>query len=99
MVSQPGHYATGDVECIDAMVSAFGRDNVNIYAEIAAFKYLWRMNRKNTTSEQDKRKAIWYLRYSLNDDPRRDTPPQDSKGSSSASVTFADLVAASRSIK
>ena len=75
MVSQPDHYAAGKVECIDAMVSAFGRDNVNIYAEISAFKYVWRMNRKNTTSEQDKRKAIWYLRYSLNEDPRQDKLP------------------------
>jgi|TARA_R110000851_G_scaffold315186_1_gene477479 hypothetical protein len=82
MVSQPDHYAAGKVECIDAMVSAFGRDNVNIYAEISAFKYVWRMNRKNTTSEQDKRKAIWYLRYSLNEDPRQDKLPQDGKVSS-----------------
>ena len=72
MVSQPSHYADSEIECIDAMVAAFGRDNVNTYAEIAAFKYVWRMNRKNDNSEQDKQKAVWYLRYSMNDDPRKD---------------------------
>jgi len=70
MVSQPSHYADSEIECIDAMVAAFGRDNVNIYAEIASFKYVWRMNKKNDESKQDKRKAVWYLRYSMNDDPR-----------------------------
>jgi hypothetical protein len=30
------------------------------------------MNKKNKTSEEDKLKAIWYLRFSMGDDPRRD---------------------------
>ena len=71
MVSQPSHYADGKVECIDAMVAAFGEENVRIYAEIASFKYIWRMNKKNKYSAQDKMKAMWYLRYSMNDDPRK----------------------------
>jgi len=70
MVAQPSHYSDGEIECIDAMVAAFGRGKVNVYAEIAAFKYIWRMNRKNSKSTQDKQKAIWYLRYSTGDDPR-----------------------------
>jgi hypothetical protein len=70
MVQQPAHYAGKGVECIDAMVAAFGKDKVDIYAEIAAFKYLWRMNQKHKASTQDKQKAIWYLRYSMQDDPR-----------------------------
>jgi len=71
MVSQPSHYADGSIECIDAMVAAFGKENVRIYAEIASFKYIWRMNKKNKYSAQDKMKAMWYLRYSMNDDPRK----------------------------
>lgn len=71
MVSQPSHYSDGEIECIDAMAAAFGRDKVNTYAEINAFKYIWRMNRKNShRAQQDKQKAIWYLRYSMDDDPR-----------------------------
>ena len=46
MVNSPAHYASGDVECIDAMVSAFGKKRVEEYAEIAAFKYIWRQGKK-----------------------------------------------------
>ena len=70
MINSPSHYASGEVECIDAMVSAFGSQRVQEYAEIAAFKYNWRSNKKGNPSE-DKSKAIWYLRYSMGDDPRR----------------------------
>ena len=68
MVNQPKHYA-GAVECIDAMVSAFGLQRVKEYSEIAAFKYFWRQGKKGDPAE-DKAKAIWYTRFSLGDDPR-----------------------------
>lgn len=70
MINSPSHYADGEVECIDAMVSAFGVRRVQQYAEIAAFKYNWRSNKKGNPNE-DKGKAIWYLRYSMGDDPRK----------------------------
>jgi hypothetical protein len=70
MVNQPKHYALDSIECIDAMVQVFGEEAVKKYAEICAFKYVWRMNKKGDSSEQDKKKAIWYLRYSMGDDPR-----------------------------
>ena len=70
MINSPSHYASGEVECIDAMVSAFGLQRVQEYAEIAAFKYNWRSNKKGNPSD-DKSKAIWYLRYSMGDDPRK----------------------------
>ena len=68
-VNSPAHYKTGDIECIDAMISAFGRKRVEEYAEIAAFKYLWRQGKKDDQN-QDKLKAIWYTRFSMGDDPR-----------------------------
>jgi len=71
-VNRPSHYLEDSIECIDVMAAVFGLEHTQKYAEIAAFKYLWRMNKKNKTSEQDKRKAIWYLRFSIGDDPRRD---------------------------
>lgn len=40
-VNHPAHYTSGSMECIDAMVSAFGAAQVAVYAKIAAFKYLW----------------------------------------------------------
>ena len=54
MVSQPSHYADGEIECIDAMVAAFGSEKVKAYAELAAFKYQWRMDKKHEDSKQDK---------------------------------------------
>lgn len=69
MVNQPPHYQ-GEIECIDAIASAFGREGARQYAHINAFKYVWRANYKN--GDEDIRKAIWYLRYSIGDDPRRD---------------------------
>ena len=71
-VNQPPHYLEGTIECIDAMVAVFGLEHTQKYAEIAAFKYLWRMNKKNKTADEDNLKAIWYLRFSMGDDPRRD---------------------------
>lgn len=58
-VNRPEHYASGEIECIDAMQSAFGKDELATYCKIAAFKYLWREENKNGT--EDIRKAIWYL--------------------------------------
>lgn len=67
-VRRPKHYTQGEVECIDAMVSAFGEDAVRRWAHLNAFKYLWRAEHKG--GEQDRAKAIWYLRWANGDDPR-----------------------------
>ena len=37
VVNSPSHYLSGDIECIDAMVAAFGEEQVRIYAKINAF--------------------------------------------------------------
>lgn len=68
-VNRPKHYTQGDIECIDAMVAAFGEADVLKWAQLNAFKYLWRCERKG--GKQDIEKAIWYLRYSNGDDPRK----------------------------
>ena len=69
-VNSPPHYKGDDIECIDAMVQQFGTDYVQVYAQINAFKYMWRCNKKGNSIE-DRQKAIWYLRFSLGDDPRK----------------------------
>lgn len=69
-VNRPEHYTQGDIECIDAMIAAYGIEEVRIYAKIAAFKYLWRRGRKDA-EQQDVAKAIWYSRFSIGDDPRK----------------------------
>ena len=68
-IMQPSHYTQGSVECIDAMVSAFGEDAVKDYCRLNAFKYVWRAKHKDSV-ESNTRKAIWFLRYSIGDDPR-----------------------------
>lgn len=59
-VNHPPHYTQGPIECIDAMQSAFGKENLMMFCIIAAFKYLWRANEKGSSLENVK-KAIWYL--------------------------------------
>ncbi len=54
-VNHPAHYTSGSVECIDAMVSAFGAAQVAVYAKIA----LWRADHKGGT--EDMEKARWYI--------------------------------------
>ena len=67
-VAHPAHYTQGDVECIDAMVAAFGESDVMCWARLNAFKYLWRSEHR--AGVQDLKKAVWYLRYACGDDPR-----------------------------
>lgn len=60
MVNHPSHYNQGKVECIDAMVSAYGEDEVKVFCKINAFKYLWRLGDKDA-EEQEIGKIKWYL--------------------------------------
>ncbi len=59
-VSNPQHYTSGKVECIDAMEQIFGRDAVICFCMGNLFKYLWRRKDK-ANEEQDIQKAIWYF--------------------------------------
>lgn len=59
VVNHPPHYTQGDIECIDAMKSAFGACELAVYCKIAAFKYIWRCEHKNGI--EDIKKAVWYL--------------------------------------
>jgi len=65
----PKHYKKGDIECIDAMVAAYGEEEVRIYAKIAAFKYGWRRGDKDCEI-QEVNKQIWYQKWSIGIDPR-----------------------------
>ena len=58
-VNHPSHYNQGGIECIDAMVSAFGKEAVGNFCICNAFKYVWRAKQKNGVEDLDK--AIWYL--------------------------------------
>jgi hypothetical protein len=58
-VVHPSHYNQGGIECLDAMVAAFGNEAVANFCIINAFKYCWRSEYKNGVEDIDK--AIFYL--------------------------------------
>ena len=60
IVNHPAHYELARYECIEVMEEVFGADALKNYCLIAAFKYLWRCNRKGKKTE-DIKKANWYL--------------------------------------
>ena len=71
-VNSPLHYKRDDIECIDAMKQTTPKDGFEEYCRLNAFKYIWRANNK-ANKEQDIKKAIWYLRMSIGDDPRAES--------------------------
>jgi hypothetical protein len=58
-VNHPPHYTQGDIECIDAIRAALGRDGFIAYCRGNAMKYIWRCNHKNGV--EDMHKAEWYI--------------------------------------
>lgn len=68
-IVRPEHYNKDEqIECIDAMVAAYGPEAVKTYCIVNAFKYIWRFHNKG--GNEDLKKAIWYLRFATGDDPR-----------------------------
>lgn len=58
-VNHPSHYEVGKYECIEVMTEVFGIVAVKHFCQCNAFKYIWRMNRKNGI--EDAQKGVWYL--------------------------------------
>lgn len=60
MVNSPSHYASTDIEAIDA-IEAMTKTMSGAIAPHAAnvLKYVWRCERKNGLEDIDK--ALWYL--------------------------------------
>ena len=56
----PSHYNSSDISCMDAIVAAYGIEEAKIWAKITAFKYLWRLGKKDEVL-QEIGKAEWYL--------------------------------------
>lgn len=60
MVNHPSHYNQGSMECIDAIVGAYGAEEAKVFCKINAFKYLWRLGHKDA-EKQEIGKIKWYL--------------------------------------
>lgn len=59
-VNHPGHYNSGNIECIDAIEAALSAEAFEGFLLGNAMKYLWRCNHKGKKVE-DTNKARWYL--------------------------------------
>lgn len=60
MVNHPSHYNNGTIECIDAMIGLFGKEETKSFCKLNAFKYITRLGLKDD-AKQDADKAIWYI--------------------------------------
>ena len=59
LVNSPAHYASGGIECIDAIQSSMSPKEFQGYCKGNLIKYVWRYRDKGGV--QDLRKANWYL--------------------------------------
>jgi hypothetical protein len=60
-VNHPLHYTQGEVECIEAIESALGRDGFIAGLRFQVMKYTWRVMDKDNPLE-DAKKCEWYLK-------------------------------------
>jgi hypothetical protein len=58
-VNHPSHYNNGKYECLDVMIDVFGKEAVQTFCLLNAFKYVWRSKQKN--GMEDIQKANFYL--------------------------------------
>lgn len=59
LVNHPAHYNAGEIECIDAIRSALGREGFIAFCRGNSIKYNWRAGLKGDAA-QDMAKAAWY---------------------------------------
>ena len=59
-VNSPSHYASGDIECIDAIKASMTREAFMGYLKGNIQKYMWRYEKKVNPIE-DVKKARWYM--------------------------------------
>ena len=58
-VNHPAHYASGGIECIDAIEASMSAEEFQGYCKGNLIKYTWRYRDKGGL--QDLHKANWYL--------------------------------------
>ena len=59
LVNSPAHYASGGIECIDAIKASMSKLEYEGFLKGNLIKYTWRYRDKGGV--QDLRKANWYL--------------------------------------
>ena len=68
VVKAPAHYKTGDIECIDAIKAALGKEAFKGYLTGNCLKYLWRYPHKGKP-KQDLLKTRQYLDWLIDEVP------------------------------
>jgi hypothetical protein len=58
-INSPERYKRNGIECIDAMLAIYTKEEVIAFCKLNAFKYLWRSNMKEPSKSIQK--ANWYL--------------------------------------
>lgn len=58
-VERPAHYASGDIECIDAIKAQMSAEEYAGYLRGNVVKYMWRWREKG--GAESLKKAKWYL--------------------------------------
>lgn len=66
IVQKPEHYASGSIECIEAIKSSMPQEQFCGYLKGNIMKYLWRYEHKGKPVE-DLQKAKWYLERLINE--------------------------------
>ena len=66
-VNHPPHYTAGEIECIDAIRAALGREGFLAYCRGNAIKYLWRCEHKG--GMEYLHKAEWYIHRANQEQP------------------------------
>jgi len=72
-VERPSHYASGGVECIEALEACSSTEGFRAHLKLTAMAYLWRYEKKNGL--EDLCKAKWYLNqliFALETDQERE---------------------------
>ena len=59
-VDRPSHYASGEIECIDAIKAQMSKEEFQGYLRGNVVKYMWRWRQKGGV--ESLRKAEWYNR-------------------------------------
>lgn len=58
-IDHPQHYTHGEIECIDAIRAALGREGFIAFLRGQVIRYQWRIGHKGPAAE-DAGKARWY---------------------------------------
>jgi len=73
-IHEPKHYTQGDIECIEAIRAALGKEGFIAFCRGNSIKYLWRILDKHDDASKDARKCRQYLDWIIEEIENVETP-------------------------